>query len=195
MKGKLQWKFSGPLSLRNSWAAEHRPGYPPRPRLEMIFAYFAPPAALLRDSGASDDGAERESSPLRSRTITRRLRPRAIATAAFCADASKCSNISRRNCIPSSRSSMTHVHIGSSNFDFRSLYINMEIMLRIEDERFASAMRRYFDHEVEDCRQITPKFHRQRANLWRRVKWGLSHFLVIVTDYTVTRRLNFRSEL
>ena len=37
------------------------------------------------------------------------------------------------------------VHIGSSNFDYRSLYINMEIMLRIKDSAFASAMRGYFE--------------------------------------------------
>ena len=28
---------------------------------------------------------------------------------------------------------------------------------------------------------------------WRRIKWALSHFLVNVMDYTVTRRLNFRA--
>src|SRR5258707_997659 len=29
------------------------------------------------------------------------------------------------------------------------------------------------------------------ATLWRRVKWAVSHFLVNIMDYTVTRRLNF----
>ena len=41
------------------------------------------------------------------------------------------------------------VHIGSSNFDFRSLYINCEIMLRIKDAGFAAAMRGYFERELE----------------------------------------------
>jgi cardiolipin synthase len=86
------------------------------------------------------------------------------------------------------------VHIGSSNFDFRSLYINLEIMLRIKDAGFAASMRKYFDHEVEDSKWISPALHRQRANLWRRIKWAVSHFLVTSMDYTVTRRLNFRLE-
>jgi cardiolipin synthase len=86
------------------------------------------------------------------------------------------------------------VHIGSSNFDYRSLYINMEIMLRIKDEGFASAMRGYFERELADCRWITPALHKRRANAWRRFKWAVSHFLVNVMDYTVTRRLNFRPE-
>jgi cardiolipin synthase len=86
------------------------------------------------------------------------------------------------------------VHIGSSNFDYRSLYINLEIMLRIKDAGFAAAVRVYFERELQDCVWITPALHKRRANPWRRFKWALSHFLVNVMDYTVTRRLNFRAE-
>ena len=32
-------------------------------------------------------------------------------------------------------------HIGSANFDMRSLFLNLEMMLRIEDAEFAKAMR------------------------------------------------------
>ncbi len=84
------------------------------------------------------------------------------------------------------------VHIGSSNFDYRSLYINLEIMLRIRDPGFAEAMRGYFEGELADSKWITPELHRRRANPWRRLKWALSHYLVNIMDYTVTRRLNFR---
>jgi len=86
------------------------------------------------------------------------------------------------------------VHIGSSNFDYRSFYINLELMLRIKDASFAAAMRGYFERELEDCKWITPALHKRRASPWRRVKWALSHFLVNVLDYTLTRRLNFRAE-
>ena len=86
------------------------------------------------------------------------------------------------------------VHIGSSNFDYRSLYINMEIMLRIKDAAFASAMRGYFERELADSQWITPALHKRRASVWLRIKWAISHFLVNVMDYTVTRRLNFRAE-
>ena len=56
------------------------------------------------------------------------------------------------------------VHIGSSNFDYRSLYINLEVMLRIKDAGFASAMRGYFERELKDCRWISPEVHKRRAN-------------------------------
>ena len=39
------------------------------------------------------------------------------------------------------------VHIGSSNFDIRSLYLNLEMMLRVDDAGFADMMRAYFEGE------------------------------------------------
>jgi cardiolipin synthase len=86
------------------------------------------------------------------------------------------------------------VHIGSSNFDYRSIYINLEVMLRIKDAGFAAAMRAYCEREIKDSQWITPALHKRRSNPWRRIKWALSHFLVNSMDYSVTRRLNFRAE-
>ena len=86
------------------------------------------------------------------------------------------------------------VHIGSANFDFRSLYINLEIMLRVEDPAFTAAMRGYFEREMANSEHITPELHRKRANPWRRLKWFLAHWLVTSMDYSVTRRLNLPLE-
>ena len=86
------------------------------------------------------------------------------------------------------------VYIGSANFDFRSLYLNLEVMLRIKDAAFAQTMRHYFEAELADSLQITPELHQQRASLLRRIRWRISHWLVTSMDYTVTRRLNFRAE-
>jgi cardiolipin synthase len=86
------------------------------------------------------------------------------------------------------------VHLGSANFDFRSLYLNLEMMLRIEDKGFADQMRAYVERQLAHCQEITPSLHRQRAGWWKRLKWTLSNFLVTAVDYTVTRRLNFGPE-
>src|SRR4029450_12105841 len=37
------------------------------------------------------------------------------------------------------------VHIGSANFDMRSLFLNLEMMLRVDDKAFAAAMRDFVD--------------------------------------------------
>ena len=193
-RGPLQWKFSGPLSMRNSWWRSIGQDIRRGQRLEMIFAYFAPPGAMLRRIGR----------------MGRRGRVRIITAARSDNDATiaaarhSYSRLLRRHVeMYEYQPAKLHtklaivddvVHIGSSNFDYRSLYINMEVMLRIKDEGFAAAMRGYFERELEESRWITPALHKRRANPWRRIKWAISHFLVNVTDYTVTRRLNFRAE-
>ena len=82
------------------------------------------------------------------------------------------------------------VHIGSSNFDIRSLYLNLEMMLRVDDPDFAAMMRRYFEGELQASTAITAQLHKKRASWFNRLRWALSFYLVTSADYTVTRRLN-----
>lgn len=193
-RGPLQWKFTGPLSLRNSWWRSIGQDMRRAHRIDMIFAYFAPPAAMLRRIG----GIGRRG---RARIITA---ARSDNNATIAAARHSYSRLLRRHVeMYEYQAAKLHtklaivddvVHIGSSNFDYRSLYINMEVMLRIKDAAFAEAMRSYVERELADSRWITPDLHKRRATLWRRVKWALSHYLVNIMDYTVTRRLNFRAE-
>jgi cardiolipin synthase len=193
-RGPLQWKFSGPLSMRNSWWRSIGRDMRTASRLDMIFAYFAPPGAMVRRIG-------RVGRRGRARIITA---AKSDNNATIAAARHSYSRLLRRRVeLYEYQPAKLHtklaivddvVHIGSSNFDYRSLYINMEIMLRIKDAAFAGAVRGYFDREIGECVAITPQLHRSRATVWGRVKWALSHFLVNVMDYTVTRRLNFRPE-
>jgi cardiolipin synthase len=193
-RGPLQWKFSGPLSLRNSWWRSIGRDIRCGSRLDMIFAYFAPPGAMLRRIGR----------------LGRRGRARIITAcksdnnATIAAARHTYSRLLRRHVeMYEYQPAKLHtklaiiddvVHIGSSNFDYRSLYLNLEVMLRVQDAAFAAAMRSYFEGEIEDSKWITPALHKKRSSPWRRLKWAISHFLVNVMDYTVTRRLNFRAE-
>ena len=193
-RGPLQWKFSGPLSMRNSWWRSIGRDIRRGSRLDMVFAYFAPPGAMLRRIGRLGRRG-------RARIITA---AKSDNNATIAAARHSYSRLLRRHVeMYEYQPAKLHtklaiiddiVYIGSSNFDYRSLYINMEIMLRIKDAGFASAMRGYVDRELADSKWITPALHKRRANPWRRIKWALSHFLVNVMDYTVTRRLNFRAE-
>src|SRR5438105_1234264 len=193
-RGPLQWKFSGPLSMRNSWWRSIGRDIRNGQRLDMIFAYFAPPAAMLRRIG-------RVGRRGRARIITA---AKSDNNATIAAARHSYSRLLRRHVeMYEYQPAKLHtklaivddvVHIGSSNFDYRSLYINLEIMLRIKDAAFAEAMRGYVERELADSKWITPDLHKRRASLWRRLKWAMSHFLVNIMDYTVTRRLNFRGE-
>jgi len=193
-RGPLQWKFSGPLSMRNSWWRSIGRDIRRGKRLDMIFAYFAPPSAMLRRIGRLGRRG-------RARIVTA---AKSDNNATIAAARNSYSRLLRRHVeMYEYQPAKLHtklaivddiVHIGSSNFDYRSLYINMEVMLRIKDAGFADAMRRYVEGEIACSRWITPALHKRRSNPWRRLKWAVSHFMVNVMDYTVTRRLNFRRE-
>ena len=87
------------------------------------------------------------------------------------------------------------VHVGSSNFDIRSLYLNLEMMLRVDDSEFTSLMRLYFEGELDDSLPGSrPRTGRKQRTFANRIKWALSFFMVTVVDYSVTRRLNFGAE-
>jgi len=193
-RGPLQWKFSGPLSMRNSWWRAIGRDIKRGRTLDMIFAYFAPPGAMLRRIGSLGMRGH-------ARIVTA---AKSDNDATIAAARHSYSRLLRRHVqMYEYQGAKLHtklaivddiVHIGSSNFDFRSLYINCEIMLRIKDARFAAMMRKYVDGEIEDSCWISPAVHKKRANVWRRIKWAVSHFLVASMDYTVTRRLNFGAE-
>ncbi|MDQ3245360.1 MAG: phosphatidylserine/phosphatidylglycerophosphate/cardiolipin synthase family protein [Pseudomonadota bacterium] len=193
-RGPLQWKFSGPLSIKNAWRTGIVHDMRRALSLDLIAAYFSPPRAAIRRLGRlakrgrvriitaamSDNnatiGAARDTY---SRLLRRGVEMYEYQPARLHTKLAMCDDI---------------VYIGSANFDFRSLYINLEVMLRIKDADFAAKMRRYFETERAASLQITPELHQRRATVWRRLKWRLSHWLVTSMDYTVTRRLNFRSE-
>ena len=189
-RGKLQWKFSGPVSIRNAWLRSIARETSRASRLDIIAAYFAPPGAMIRRIGQ----------------VGRRGQARVITAATsdnnttIAAARNSYSRLLRRGVeMYEYQPARLHtklvivddvVYIGSGNFDYRSFYINMELMLRIRDPGFADSMRAYFDRELADCVRITPALHKRRSNPWRRLKWAFSHFLVNIMDYSVTRRLN-----
>ena len=193
-EGALQWQFSGPMRRASPLMRAMCRELSGARKVDLIAAYFSPPRGFLR----------------RLCRVGRRGRARVVT-------ASKSDNTTTiyaarytyprliRNGVEVFEYQPTKLHtkllivddvthIGSSNFDYRSLYLNMEIMLRIDDARFAERMRTYFDGEVADSRQITRAVYRQHAGLWKRIKWAVSHWLVTAVDYTVTRKLNFPVE-
>jgi cardiolipin synthase len=81
------------------------------------------------------------------------------------------------------------VWIGSANFDMRSLYLNLELVLRIEDAALAEQARRLIDRLAEQSRMITRQIHEARSSWWRRLRWTVAYFLVATLDPTVSAGL------
>jgi cardiolipin synthase A/B len=189
-EGKVRWLHGGPLRRLSPWLRAMRNDLLRATDASLVAAYFAPTLRFTRlidriakrgrarvlTAGKTDNattiGAARFTFPglLRKGTRVFEYEPCRLHTKLYVIDGI--------------------VYIGSANFDPRSLFLNLEIMLRIEDAAFADAMRAYVDGEVADSRERHLTEFSGIASVPDRVRNALCYFLVAVLDPSVTRRLH-----
>jgi cardiolipin synthase len=192
-QGRTRWLFGGPTRRLNPWTRALHRDLRGAVRVDVIAAYFAPNPGTLRRLGRL---ARR--GIVRIVTSARSDNSMTIAAARHCY-----TRLLRRGArIWEYQPMRLHTkifvvddtaYVGSANFDVRSLYLNLEIMLRVEDTAFAEWLRGHFDRETADCREASLDRIREYAGWWLRLRWRLAYFIVSAVDYTVTRRINFRS--
>ena len=189
-EGAVRVLIGGPTRGLSSWARCVGRDLLEGRRLDTMMAYFSPPNRIMRRIGKiAQTGEARLIMAAKSdnnATIgaTRSLYDYLLKRRAKVFEFEPCKLHTKLIVIDDA------VYFGSANFDMRSLYLNLEIMLRIEDAALAERLRRFLDtHEAASLR-ITPSLHKSRATLFNRIRWNLAWFLVAVVDYTVSRRLN-----
>lgn len=189
-KGHARWLVGGPTRGLSTWARCVTQDLKKGEKLDIFMAYFSPPYTLLKRiarvakkgetrllmAAKSDNGA----------TIgaTRSLYKYLLKRGAKIWEFSPCKLHTKLLVLDDA------VYMGSANFDMRSLYLNLEIMLRIEDKALAEKMRDFVTAHIEASERITLEKHLERATWWNKLRWGIGWVLVSVIDYTVTRRLN-----
>ncbi len=188
--GPVQLLIGGPTRGLSSWARCVARDLEQGRRLDLIMGYFSPPRGMIRRIGAiaargqtrlvmaaqSDNGATIGASRALYGQLLQRgagifeFQPGKLHTKLIVLD--------------------DVVYLGSANLDMRSLYLNLEIVLRIEDAALAERMRAFVTMQVERSIEVTPALYRSWRTPLTRLRWLASWFLVGVVDYTVTRRLN-----
>ena len=189
----MRWLIGGPTRRLSPWAQVVKHDLEHARRVDMVAAYFSPGRGMLKriaraakQEGArlilpsrSDNGATVAAARLLYGPLLRRgveiweYQKRKLHMKLIVIDDA--------------------VFIGSANFDMRSLFLNLEIMLRIEDKALADEARDFISRRAEESRQITLERYKAQRGVLTLVKQWISYFLVGVVDYTVTRRLNFRN--
>lgn len=190
--GPFRWLIGGPTRRLSPWAQIVKHDLEQARRVDMIAAYFSPGTGMLRriaravrHDGAqiilparSDNGA----TVAAARLLYGPLLKRGVKIAEY----QPCKLHMKLIVIDDA------VFIGSANFDMRSLFLNLEVMVRIEDAAFAAAVRAFIGQEAMQSRPIEwAQYQAGRTALTLAKQW-ISYLLVGVLDYTVTRRLNFR---
>ena len=195
--GKLHWLFGGPTRRLSPWARAMRRDMKRARRLDIIAAYFAPGPLLMRRIG--NVARRRRGGQVRVITPSKTDHQASVGAArhTYWALLKRGARIFEYAAtkLHSKLFVMDEVaYLGSANFDMRSLFLNLELMLRVDDAAFAAAMRVYFDGEVADSAEITLAAHRKQRTLLNRIKWGIAYFLVAIADYRIAHRLNFAGE-
>jgi cardiolipin synthase len=189
-EGPVQLLIGGPTKGLSSWARAVGRDLVEGERLAMTMAYFSPPPRLLkRMYRIARKGETRLLFPAKSdngATIgaARALYSKLLEAGARIWEFQPCKLHTKLIVLDDA------VYLGSANFDMRSLFLNLEIVLKVEDAALAERMRQYMAHHLEAAEEITPELHARRATWLNRLRWRLSWFLVAVVDYTVSRRLN-----
>jgi cardiolipin synthase len=191
-EGPLRWLIGGPTRRLSPWARAIRIDLRRARRADIIAGYFTPSPSLLRRL----DRIGRRNKAVRIVTAAKSDNNATIAAARFTYAGLLRKGVRIFEYTPTKLHTKLYVvddtvHVGSANFDMRSLFINLELMLRIEDAAFAAHVRTYIDGEIAASEEITPALYRERTGWWQRVKQFGAYLLVAVVDPGVSRGLNF----
>ena len=190
--GQVQWLLGGPTNRISPWALTFKRSLEAGQKFDIVSAYFSPSQTILRRlakvanrnkgsrlvmAGKTDNGATIAAARLLYRYLLRRkarifeYQPRPLHMKLMVIDDT--------------------VYIGSANLDVRSMFINLEIMVRIKDAGLAVHIRKLVDELVTQSEEQTRILLKTRDNWWTRFKAGLAYFLVNSVDYTIGRRIKF----
>jgi cardiolipin synthase len=176
------------------WAREIRWDMRIGKRVDMIAAYFAPSPAMLRRIDQLGISGE-----ARIVTASKTDNPATIGAARFTYAGLLRKGVRVFEYAPSRLHTKLYViddavYIGSANFDVRSLFLNLEIMLRVEDKAFADTMRAYIDGEIGHSIEQRLDDYSGWHTIGARMRYALCYFVVAVADYGVSRRMSFGVE-
>lgn len=191
--GPLRWLIGGPTRRLSPWARTVRADMRRGRRIDIIAAYFTPSPAILRRIKREGRANDKQ---VRVITAAKSDNTATVAAARF----TYAGLLKRGVELFEYRATKLHtklfvidnaVHIGSANLDMRSLFINLELMLRIEDRAFADHVRAYFEGETEASEAITPELYRARTGWAQRLRQLAAYLLIGVMDPGLSRGINF----
>lgn len=186
--GAVRWIFGGPARGDNNYLRQVREEFGKAQSADLIMAYFAPPVGVLAAV----------------RTLARRGRFRLIAAAKTDVKLSRAAAWHTYRMLLRDGAEIYEyqprplhtklmiiddtVFIGSGNFDVRSLYVNLEVMLRVERPDFVATVREMFEAELADSERIDLATLRAKRRWYKRILWRSAYFLLVTVDAFLSKR-------
>ncbi len=184
--GPVRLLVGGPLVRQGHWAWHLRKDLVSARRLDAVSAYFSPPRSFRRQfakvarrgrvrmimPGKSDIGAAIDM----ARLLYRKLLAAGVRIFEF----QPC-KLHMKLLVVDDAS-----YVGSANLDKRSFRINVELMVRIEDDEVAAALRGMIDHLEAASLAATPQWYRRQATPLNRLRWRIAYWMSLA-DYRVSK--------
>ncbi|MFZ9394505.1 MAG: phospholipase D-like domain-containing protein [Erythrobacter sp.] len=186
----VQLLLGGPTRITSAWARRVKVDLARGSRLDLVMAYFSPPRSvrrlirLLAQRGCARLVLAGKSDNTTTIGAARALYGGLLRAGVRIAEFAPCKLHTKLLVIDDI------TYFGSANFDMRSIRLNLELMVRVEDAALAERMRELIGQLERSSMPVTREWYRAKATMISRIRWRLSWFLVSVLDYTVARRLN-----
>lgn len=182
----VQLLLGGPLVRAGHWAYRFKKDLVRAKRLDLVTAYFAPPASFRRimarlarrgkarliTAGVSDIDATID--------VARLYYKRLLKAGAQIFEFQPC-KLHMKLLVVDDKS-----YFGSANLDRRSIRINVELMVRVRDEALAERLREFIDHLERASVHIDQEWYRRHSGFFTRLRWRFFH-LMNLADYSLAR--------
>lgn len=186
-EGTVRWVFGGPARKESAYVEQVMSVLRDPGNVDMIMAYFAPSRRVLA-------AVRRKARTDRLRVIAARKTDVRLSRAAAWHTYRKLIRAGAEiyEYLPRllhSKLIVTDdvVFIGSGNFDVRSLYINLELMLRVERPDFHDQVCDLFCEEMQESERVDMKALKAKAGPVSRFFWRASYWAMTAVDRYFSR--------
>lgn len=188
-EGPVQLIMGGPTSVTSAWARSFKADLLKAKRIDIVTAYFAPPRSIRRV-------LRRAGKRVRLRMILASKSDFALTVLA--------ARIHYRRLVKAGarlfeyQPSKLHMkllvtddicHFGSGNLDMRSVRLNLEIMVRVEDAAMAEKLRELIDHMERASRPVDADWFAHYGGVSNWLRWLTGSFMLRFVDYGLSRSL------
>ena len=182
----MQLLVGGPLVRHGHWAWQLRKDLLDARRLDTVSAYFSPPRSFRRQiAQVARRGKVRMIMPGKSDIdaaidMARMLYKKLLGAGVRIAEFQPCKLHMKLLVVDDT------TYVGSANLDKRSLRVNVELMVRIEDAALAARLRELIDHMEAASVPVTREWYARKATLFNRMRWQMAYWMSLA-DYRISR--------
>jgi cardiolipin synthase len=80
------------------------------------------------------------------------------------------------------------VYAGSANIDTRSLHVNFELSVRIQDAKLAALVRKFIEKDIRLSTRITQEVYERNSSILQRIIRSGAYTLLSRFDYFLSRK-------